>query len=400
MPPPQRALPLLPRLRRARALSSSSIAIGGGGVAGQQQRPQQHSLLLLAAHQQPQQHPLQQQQQQYQGSSSVRAFVVAAASAVEPVEASSNSSGGSDTSSSSSQLSMVLPMLPQPASSQPGPQLDCEEQQGQQQPLPPPVEWHFFDGGSSSSNSLSHQHHRHAQQLQQPMPAVPAELQQLPADTGPAVVDITHLLNLQLAADEQEEQQQSGGDSYTINNSSSTWSASRKKQWQKLSLPQKQLRVLESIHGQRQQLLWVTVHQPQGGRGPAAVWVKPWGADLDPEQLRFSEGPLGQVSVLLELGDRPELGQQPAAIVQGLQFAAWGVLPVGGSNSTSSTDGNNASSSSDGASSSSIGGVVSDWLLLSSGDFSTLEHENMFPNALVHCGDGRELHSARVSNTN
>jgi hypothetical protein len=158
---------------------------------------------------------------------------------------------------------------------------------------------------------------------------------------------------------------------------------------------QRQLRALQSQYGQQQQLLWVTVHQLQGPTGPAAVWVKPWAAAFDAEQLRVVAGPGGKDTVLCDLHDRPDLGQQPMAVVEGLRF-----LPgLGSSNGTDgSSSGSNSgdSSGSNGSNGSSVG-CVYDCLVLSSGDFSPLEHENMFPNAMVHCGDGRQLHSARVS---
>jgi hypothetical protein len=263
---------------------------------------------------------------------------------------------------------------------------------------------------------------------------VPQELQQLPPNNGPVLVDITHLINLQQQADEDDSSSSSGDGG---------------QRWKKKSSVQKQLELLDRTGLQR--LLWVTIHQPGGGSNAATVFVKPWPAALDADALWFRDGPSGQVSVLLELQQRPDVGQQPMAVVEKLRFApaaavdsssssssscagireagdsssnscagskeagesssssisCAGSKEAGDSSSSSSSSagseeaGDSSSSSSAGSeeagdSSSSSGGVY-DYLVLCCGDFSPLEHENMFPNAMVHCGDGRQLHSARVS---
>ena len=242
-----------------------------------------------------------------------------------------------------------------------------QEQHEQQQQLL----WHDFRDSSSRSRSLGGRQQQHPQQ------GLPPELQQLPANSGPVSIDITHLLSLQAEADGED---------------TSSSSSSSKRQ-SKFSMLQRQLRALQSQYGQQQQLLWVTVHQLQGPAGPAAVWVKPWAAAFDVEQLRVVAGPGGKDTVLCELQERPDLGQQPMAVVEGLRFLP---SPCSTGSSSSGSDGSNGGDGS-GSSGSSSAGCVYDCLVLSSGDFSPLEHENMFPNAMVHCGDGRQMHSARVS---
>jgi hypothetical protein len=227
------------------------------------------------------------------------------------------------------------------------------QQQQQQQEL---MAWYDFRESSSSRSLAS-----------RPQQDLPAELQQLAANSGPVSIDITHLFSLQAEAEDT--------------------SGSRSRGRAKLSGLQRQRRALQSQYGQQQQLLWVTVHQSQGPAGPAAVWVKPWAAAFDAEQLRVVAGPGGTDTVLCEVQERPDLGQQALAVVEGLRF------PGPGSTGSSSNGSNGGESS---GSSCSNGGVY-DCLVLSSGDFSLVEHENMFPNAMVHCGDGRQLHSARVS---
>jgi hypothetical protein len=210
-------------------------------------------------------------------------------------------------------------------------------------------------------------------------------LQQAPLSNGPLLVNITHLINLQQQADEDD-------------------SSSSGQRWKKKSFIQKQLELLDRTGLQR--LLWVTIHQPGGGSNPAAVFVQPWPAALDVDALHFSDGPSGQVSVLLRLQQRPDVGQQPMAVVENLRFAPAAAVENTGSISgcVDSWEAGDSSSSSSGctgrqeagdsSSSSSVG--VYDYLVLCCGDFSPLEHENMFPNAMVHCGDGRQLHQARV----
>jgi hypothetical protein len=240
-------------------------------------------------------------------------------------------------------------------------------QQQQQEQVP----WHDFS--DSSSRSLTSRQQQHLQQ-QELLP----ELLQLPTDSGPVSIDITHLLSLQAEAEGED-----------------TSSSSSKKRQSKLSMLQRQLRALQSQYGQQQQLLWVSVHQLQGPAGPAAVWVQPWAAAFDVEQLRVVAGPGGKDTVLCELQERPDLGQQPMAVVEGLRFLP-GPSNTGSTSSSSGSSGSNGGDGSGSSGSSSVG-CVYDCLVLSSGDFSPLEHENMFPNAMVHCGDGRQMHSARVS---
>lgn len=263
-------------------------------------------------------------------------------------------------------------------------------------------QWHNFDSSSSSSITGSRRHHatHPVDQGQQQQHVLPPELLQPPPSAAPAVVDISYLLDMELQADAADH------DSWDSRQHLSSSSRRSKSDYSK-RLEQQQ-RALQSVYGQQQQLLWVTMHQPKGAGGPAAVWVRPWCCTLNPEQLRFKDGPSGSVSVLLELQERPELGTQPAAVVEGLTFTPTSTGFDTGSSSSSESGSSSSSSESDSSSSenssssssessSAEGGCVYDYLLLSSGDFSPLEHENMFPNAMVHCGDGRQMHSARVS---
>lgn len=123
----------------------------------------------------------------------------------------------------------------------------------------------------------------------------------------------------------------------------------------------------------------------------------------------------------LEVQQRPVLGSAPAAVVEGLTFVRHSNSAYGsGSSSSSSSVG-----SRDGSSDECMHGDLShqqqqqqqdevlsadpavapaeaaqdgswyDYLLLVAGEFSTIEHENMFPNLVVHCSDGRVMHDAR-----
>jgi hypothetical protein len=250
------------------------------------------------------------------------------------------------------------------------------------------ADWHTF------SSTAPHQTH---QQL-----PLPPELLQLPpaAAAGPAVVDISHLINLQQEEDTLEACSSSSSSSEQGWSSSSSssgggWSSSGKRP-PKLNKLQRQLRMLDSPYGHRQQLLWMTVYQPEGGDSPAAVWLIPWACDSTPEQLQCVEGPYGQVSVLLQVQQRAAVHQQqqPTAVVHGLRFAPTAAVAAVDGLSGSSSSSSSADAEADNSSSSS---GVYDFLLLSSGDFSPIENENMFPNAMVHCGDGRQMHKARVS---
>lgn len=270
------------------------------------------------------------------------------------------------------------------------PCLGVDEQQQQQQhqapgdalEAPSTPQWHNFDSSSSSSSSIAGSRTRHVTQhadQDQDQQVLPPELLQLPPSAAPAVVDITYLLDMELQADAED------NDSWDSRQRSSSSSRRSKSDYSK-RLEQQQ-RALQSVYGQQQQLLWVTIHQPKGPGAPAAVWVRPWCCSLNPEQLRFKDGFSGSVSVLLELQERPDLGTQPAAVVEGLTFTP---TSTGFGTRSSSSESSSDSSSAEGS-------CVYDYVLLSSGDFSPLEHENMFPNAMVHCGDGRQMHSARVS---
>jgi hypothetical protein len=325
-------------------------------------------------------------------SSHGMAPVIAASSAADSDDQLAVAAAGADRSSNSNLQPSDDPALQQ--QQQPQQQQQQQSSEATSASMPP---WHDFSSSSSNNGRghYSHYHHQHQQQhQQQQQQAVLQELQALPSSTGAVAVDITHLLNLQQQADQEEPTWS------TRSNSSSK--GSRKK----LSTEQRQLQMLERTG--LQQLLWVTIHQPRGGRSPAAVWVKPWPAELAAESLQFSDVAAGRVSVLFEAQARPDVGQQPMAVVEGLRFCHQAPMLACSSSSSTSVDAGAAPDSSssvgrgDGAaadSSSSDGssGGVYDFLLLCAGDFSPLEHENMFPNAMVHCGDGRQLHSARVS---
>jgi hypothetical protein len=192
----------------------------------------------------------------------------------------------------------------------------------------------------------------------------------------------------------------------------------RENQREMLAGQQQQQWMQQHLLLQHQQAVWVAVHQPKGPGSPAAVWVKAAQLELTAEQLQLS-GPGEQQQALVRL-QRPDMGQGPVAVVEGLTFqhsssliaaheglgqAVLGAAVANAGDADAAGDSGEAaaaapgcevsmapdSSSPDSSSSSSR----YDYLLLCSGEFSVVEHHNMFPNSLAHCADGRALHNAR-----
>ncbi|KAF6262684.1 hypothetical protein COO60DRAFT_1635681 [Scenedesmus sp. NREL 46B-D3] len=136
------------------------------------------------------------------------------------------------------------------------------------------------------------------------------------------------------------------------------------------------------------------------------------------EQLQLSgHGEQQQALVRLQ---RPGMGLGPAAVVEGFTFqhsSSLQALQEAGPAAASEAAAEGCVAAGDGAcgdavaaaaaaaaaASSEVGTALDaasssgwfDYLLLSSGDFSVVEHANMFPNSLSHCGQGRALHNAR-----
>lgn len=127
------------------------------------------------------------------------------------------------------------------------------------------------------------------------------------------------------------------------------------------------------------------------------------------QQLQPSIPPVKQQTAAasrlwLEVQQRPDLGLAPAAVVEGLTFARHSRMSTNSSSSSNGGTGSDISLDSSEkveelvhSTSATVAGHNPwyDYMLLVSGDFSVVDHENMFPNVIVHCSDGRVSHNAR-----